>query len=111
MNVIEAIEKAMAGNAIMCLDRNEWIICSGGALRWKSNREIAVLTPRDILSKWICEDDLITISKIQLEEALQFLRMKMNEDGDIVIEETSKFFDAVTNASHTNKQRYVGELE
>lgn len=112
MNIISAVEKGLAGNSIMNLERNEWIIISGGMLRWKSNRQPAILTPRDIMSeKWICEEDLITISKLQIEEALKLLRFAMNEDGDITITEQDKFFEYIVNSSHTNKQRLSTDIE
>lgn len=112
MNVINAVEKGLAGNAIMNLERNEWIIISGGMLRWKSNRQPATLTPRDIMTdKWICEDDLITISKLQIEEALKLLSFSMNEDGDITITNQEKFFEYIVSSSHTNSQRLPAPLE
>jgi len=113
MNVIEAVSKAVAGSAIMNTERNEWIIYSSGALRWKSNRQTANLTPRDIMTeKWICEDDLITVSKIQIEEALTHLKIAESSDGDLFIVDDTKFFESIMSASHTNKLRISsGEQE
>lgn len=112
MNIIEAVQKATEQNqAIMCLDRNEWIVCSGGQLRWKSNRQPANLTVKDIMSdKWISEDSLLTLSKLQIKEALNLIELGLNPDGKIEIKNTDKFFEAIQNASHTNKSRHCGEL-
>ena len=106
MNIIEAVNKAAEGYAILCVDRNEWIICSGGQLRWKTNRQPVMLGVKDIMSnKWISEDELLTISEVQLNEALNFLVMETEGDV-IVIKEKSKFFDYLKNCSHTNKARH-----
>jgi hypothetical protein len=113
MNVIEAVAKALSDSiSIMCLDRLEWIICSGGQLRWKSNRQPANLTVKDIMSdRWITEDCLLTVSKLQIQEALSLLSFNVNPEGTVEIKNTEKFFEALQNASHTNKQRFAGELD
>ena len=107
MNIIEAVGHACAsGKAIMNLDRNEWVIISGGALRWKSNRQPASLNPKDIMSKkWITEDDLITISKLQIDEAFCFLHPQIGADGEPSIVGYEAFIDSIMRASHTNKSR------
>lgn len=74
MNIIEANEIAVKGKAIMNLDRKEWIVYSSGSYRWKNNRLACHFAPMDISSKrWISEDDLIIISKLQIEEAFNEL--------------------------------------
>jgi len=112
MNIIEAVLKATEQNqAIMCLDRNEWLVCSGGQLRWKSNRQPANLTVKDIMSeKWISEDSLLTVSKLQIKEAFRLIELGLNSEGNVEIKNTDAFFEAIQNASHTNKLRHVGEL-
>jgi len=111
MNIIEAVKKAMSGQAIMSVERNEWIICSGGLLRWKSNRQAVTLTPRDIMcDKWICEDDLITISKIQLDESFSVLRFEIDSDGDIAVSNKDEFFKFIYGVSHTNKSRHKEDV-
>jgi hypothetical protein len=103
LNIIEASQHAVDGRAIMNLDRNEWIIYSSGAFRWKSNRQPATFSPKDIQStKWISEDDLITISKLQIEDALKNLwyDAKTNE---IVGHE--KFMAGILSAAKTNSMK------
>jgi hypothetical protein len=107
MNIIEAVTTASTRQiGIMNLERNEWIIISGGALRWKNNRQPASLSPKDIMSqKWITEDDLITVSKLQIDEALSFLQPTKNEQGELDIVGYEHFIDSIMRASHTNKSR------
>lgn len=107
MNIIEAVNTAITRQiAIMNLERNEWIIISGGALRWKNNRQPAALSPKDIMSqKWITEDDLITISKLQIDEALSFLQPSRDEHGELEISGFEHFWESIMRASHTNKTR------
>jgi hypothetical protein len=52
MNIIEAVKAAEQNQAIMCLDRNEWLICSGGQLRWKSNRLDDLDLPDSMFTQW-----------------------------------------------------------
>jgi hypothetical protein len=112
MNIIEAVKAAEQNQAIMCLDRNEWLICSGGQLRWKSNRQLANLTVKDIMSeKWISEDSLLTVSKLQIKEHLNLIELGFEPDsGKIEIKNTNKFFEAIQNVSHTNKSRHSGDI-
>ena len=100
MNIIEASHQAVAGKAIMNLDRNEWILYSSGAFRWKNNRQPATFTPKDMQSnKWISEDDLITISKLQIEESFKCIYAD-SKTGEIMGFE--KFISAVLSAAKTN---------
>jgi hypothetical protein len=105
MNIIDAVKEATTKNvAIMSIDRNEWIIVSGGSLRYKCNRELANLTPKDILAmNWISENDLIVISKAQIEEALKKLAIAFI-DGEPTISGFDSFFDSLTQANFTNKK-------
>ncbi len=110
MNIIDAVQSAVENNvAIMNLDRQEWIILSGGALRYKCNREAASLTPKDILSMaWITENDLISLSKEQLKLALGKLSAVEN-DGVYTIVGVDDFFESIMHANYAN-QRLKGDL-
>lgn len=73
MNVYEAMRYAFAGQQIKRKFKDEWIILAndGSRLRWVKNRQLAVLTPEDLVAvDWLIEDDEVTISRFQIEEAL-----------------------------------------
>jgi hypothetical protein len=109
MNIIDAVQTAMVDSvAIMNLERQEWLILSGGALRYKCNREAASLGPKDILSmSWITENDLIYISRAQIEVALKKLAIvEINEVNEIV--GTEGFFEEIMKANYHN-QKLRGE--
>jgi hypothetical protein len=103
MNIIDAVQNALdSGAAIMNFDRGEWIILSGGALRYKCNREVANLGPKDILSmNWITENDLITISRSQIEFALKKLTVCVVNDN-YEINGIDAFFDIIMQANYNN---------
>lgn len=104
MNIIEANEIAQKGKAIMNLERNEWIIYSSGSYRWRTNRQPATFSPKDISStKWISEDDLITISKLQIDEAYKGLYVDPQDPNKICGYE--KFMAAILGAAKTNSLR------
>lgn len=104
MNIIEAVEKAQSGYAIMCLEQKEWIISSGGHLRWKSNRQPVHLTIGNIMSKkWISEDELITVSRIQIEDSLKIL--EISDDKTIKQESINRFFEQLISESYANNLR------
>lgn len=104
MNIIEANEVALKGKAIMNLERNEWLIYSSGSYRWRTNRQPAVFSPKDISStKWISEDDLITISKLQIDEAFKAVYIDPQDATKICGYE--KMMGMILGAAKTNSLR------
>jgi len=81
MNIVEAMKRGLSGQKIKRLRKNEWmmITSNGSEMRWASNRQKVVITVDDIISEdWICEEDVIVISRNQIEEAFVIM------DGDTV---------------------------
>ena len=73
MNVYEVMQYAFEGQQIKRRLRNEWMLLAndGSQLRWVKNRQIVVLTPKDLIATdWMIENDEITVSLLQIEEAL-----------------------------------------
>ena len=76
MMIVEAMERALAGQKIKRKQRDEWLIVTDGGteLRWVNNRQRAHLLVADIMANdWICEEDVITISRCQVEEAFALI--------------------------------------
>jgi predicted nucleic acid-binding protein len=91
MNVIEAMKKALTGQRIKRMQRDEWMLVTDGGseLRWFNNRQRVHLTVVDIIAEdWVCEEDVVTVNRCQVEEGLNLLKV----DKDINKEEIEKFF-------------------
>jgi len=72
MNIVEAMERALKGQKIKRKQKDEWLLVTdvGTELRWFNNRQRAHLTVADIMATdWICEEDVVTVSRCQVEEA------------------------------------------
>ena len=72
MNIVAAMERALTGQKIKRLSKDEWLVVTdaGSELRWVSNRQRAHLTVADVMANdWISEEDIVTISRYQAEEA------------------------------------------
>jgi hypothetical protein len=79
MNIVEAMKRGVSGQKIKRIQKDEWIIVTsnGTEMRWASNRQKAFITVDDIISDdWMCEEDVVVISRNQIEEAF----VKMNSD-------------------------------
>lgn len=105
MNIVEAVSKAVQSKlAIMNCERSEWLIVSNGILKWKKNRQTVTLTPKDILStSWICEDDILTISAIQIQSAITYLTVEIGFNGKPEIKNIDGFIDNLVMVSRMNK--------
>jgi hypothetical protein len=104
MNIIEANEIAVKGKAIMNLDRKEWIVYSSGSYRWKNSRLACHFAPMDISSKrWISEDDLIIISKLQIEEA--FNELSVDPQDTTAIKGFDEFIEHIFTEAKFNQVR------
>lgn len=93
MNIIEATKKALSGQKIKRMQKDEWILATDGGsiLRWHNNRQRVHLTIADILGQdWVCEEDVIMVSRYQVEEGLKDLTSQLNEE--IEKEQIVKFF-------------------
>ena len=76
MFIVEAMKRANAGQKIKRKSRNEWVISTskGTEIRYASNRQKVILTISDIMADdWICEEDVVVISRCQVEEAFKIL--------------------------------------
>ena len=79
MNIIEAMLRGITGQRIKRESKNEWMIVTskGTEIRWASNRQKAVITINDILAEdWMCEEDVVVISRNQIEEAFKLLKIE-----------------------------------
>ena len=79
MNIIEAMLRGITGQRIKRESKNEWMIVTskGTEIRWASNRQKAVIIINDILAEdWMCEEDVIVISRNQIEEAFKLLKIE-----------------------------------
>lgn len=77
MNIVEAMNRALTGQRIKRKQKNEWMIVSDGKseLRWLNNRQRVHLTVADVIADdWMSEEDMVTVSRIQVEEALSLLQ-------------------------------------
>lgn len=104
MNIIDAVQTAMSDSvAFMNLERQEWLILSGGAIRYKNTREPAIINPKDIVSMaWITENDLMCVSRAQIEIALKRLTVA-EVNGQYEIVGYDRFFEEITAAVYTNQ--------
>jgi len=74
MIIVDAMKRAIAGQKIKRKLRDEWILSTskGTELRYASNRQKVILTVSDVLADdWICEEDVVIISRCQVEEAFK----------------------------------------
>lgn len=72
MNILDALNRGLKGEKIKRTD-GEWLtVCSNGtSMRFVANRQIFHPNVADILANnWIAENDFISVSNYQVEEAL-----------------------------------------
>ena len=85
MDIVTAMGRALVGQRIKRKQKDEWLVVTdaGTELRWVSNRQRAHLTVADIMAEdWISEEDMVTVSKYQVEEALLLLTDLTKEDEE-----------------------------
>jgi hypothetical protein len=76
MIIVEAMKRGLSGQKIKRKSKDEWMLITsnGTDMRWASNRQKALITVDDILAEdWMCEEDVVVISRCQIEEAFELL--------------------------------------
>ena len=72
MNILDAMQRGLKGEKIRRVE-GEWLtVCSNGtALRFVANRQVFHTNVADIIAEdWIAENDFVSVSNYQVEEAL-----------------------------------------
>jgi len=86
MNILDALKRGLSGEKIKRAD-GEWLVVgsNGTSLRFVANRQVFHPTIADILANnWIAENDFISVSNYQVEEALNQIGVAPDQQKQVL---------------------------